>query len=464
MLLMSRVFKFFLFIFILFLFPSIAFSQETWTLEECIQYAIENNLQVKQAEISKKDEAIILKQSQLENLPSLNGFASHNYNFGRTVDPFTNEFATERVRSNNFYMNSSLSIFNGFQKLNTIKRNRANLAASNYELEELRNDVSLNIANLYLQILFNKELLTNAQNQKEVSLIQKVRVAKMVQVGSLPQGALLDIEAQIASEELQIIQAQNQLDLSRLQLSQMMGIEKAENFQIAIPDLEEITSNSPLEKPEGIYDQAVTTMPEIKSAEFQLISAERSYSIAKGGISPNLTLNGSIGTGYSGARQELVGFTPPPESQPIYRDKPFDVQLEENINYTIGLSLNIPIFNAWTVRSNIKRSELNIQNMQLMLEEEKRELWQNIQSAYQDAVAALKSYKASEKSVIALEESFGYTQERFNVGLINSFDYNNEKNKLINAQSDLLQAKYEFIFKTQVLDFYQGNPISLKQE
>ena len=460
---MNQVFKLsFSFIAAFILLLSNGFSQETWTLEECIQYALENNLQIKQAELSKEREGILLKQSQFERLPSLNGFASHSYNFGRTVDPFTNEFATERVQSNNFSMNSRLNIFNGFQRLNTIKRNRANLASSNYELEELKNDVSLNIANLYLQILFNRELLANAMNQKEVSEIQKGRISKMVEIGNLPQGSLLDIEAQIAAEELQIIQAQNQLDLSKLNLSQMMGVERPEDFQVAAPDIETITAKSELANPEGIYDFALQNMPEIKSAEFQILSAEKNYSIAKGGMSPSLSMNGSIGTGYSGARQELIGYTVGPDPQPIFRNKPFDTQLEENINYTIGLSLNIPIFNGWGIRSNIKQSQLNIESMIIALEEEKRQLWQNIQSAHQDAVAALKSYNAAEKSVLALEESFGYTQERFDVGLVNSFDYNNEKNKLINAQSELLQAKYEFIFKTQVLNFYQGNKISLK--
>ena len=438
------------------------FSQKTWSLEECVQFATENNLNVQKSELARKREAILLKQSQLERIPSLNGFASHSYNFGRTIDPFTNEFATERVQSNNFSMNSNVTLFNGFRRLNTIKRNRTDLAASNYELEKLKNDVALNVANVYLQILFNQELLVNATNQKHVSVIQRERISKMVEAGTLPQGSLLDVEAQLASEDLQIIRAENQLNASKLNLAQLMGLENAEEIEVLAPEMESIAAASELANPVGIYSYALQNMPEVRVAELNIGSAERTLSIARGGLSPSLSVNGSIGSGYSEARKELIGFTPAPESQPIYQHKPFQEQLEDNVNYTVGLSLNIPIFNGWGVRSSIRQAQLNIESMQLSLEQEKRTLWQNIQSAHQDAVAALNSYHAAEKSVIALEESFGYTQERFDVGMVNSFDYNNEKNKLINAQSELLQAKYEYIFKTQVLNFYQGNKISLK--
>lgn len=451
-------------------------SQEKWTLQQCIEHAKTNNLQIKQSSLTKEVNEQELTQSKMSQLPNLNGFASHVYNFGQTIDPFTNEFATERVQSNNFSINSSLNLFNGFQTLNTIKRSKADVAASNYELEAMMNDISLNIANLYLQILFNKELTKIAQNQQQLSILQRERIIKLVEAGSQPRGALLDIEAQIATEELQLIKAKNQEDLAKLNLAQLLNIKNTESFAIADPELSNFKAGDELVNAGVLYETAVREMPEIKSAEFRMLSAEKSVSIAKGSLSPSISVNASAGTGYSGARQELVGMSPvilqptgaetesgervfAPVYNPIYRDKPFNDQLDENINYSIGVTMRIPIFNAWSVRSNIERSKLNLESAALAVEDEKLRLKQTIESAHQDALAALKSFHAAEKSVIALRESFGYTDERFKVGIINSFDYNNEKNKLINAESELLQAKYEYIFKSKVLDFYQGKEL-----
>jgi len=464
------------------LFSQISSAQENnkaWTLEQCIQYAVENNIQVKQNEISQRIANQDVKASKYNTLPSLNGFASHSYNFGQTIDPFSNQFATTQVRSNQFSLSSSFTIFDGFQTINTIKRNQASLEASRYDLERMKNDISLNVANQYLQILFNRELLINSENQLKVTELQIDRVKKQVDAGALPEGDLRDIEAQYATEELRKINAENQFRLSRLNLMQLLRLEPHEDFNIKAPELDNFQGVSELISPASLYQTAVEIMPEIKSAEYNLYSSEKSASIAKGNYSPTLSISGSVGSGYSGNNRELVRtiILPPqpngnftssgeavysPSVIPVYKDKAFGNQLDDNYNTSIGFRLNIPIFNGLSTRINVQKAKLNVDRAKLVVEDSKLQLRQNIESAHSDAVASLKRYKAAEKSVEALTLSFQYTQERFNVGMVNSFNFTNEKNRLNDAQSELLQAKYEYIFKSKVLDFYRGEAINLK--
>lgn len=471
------------FLFILFLAGiKISQSQEKfWTLEDCINYALEHNIQVQQNEINQQQSEQDLKASKFNTLPTLNGFASHTYNFGQTIDPFTNSFANTQVRSNNFSLSSQLILFDGFRNLNTIKRNQAQLKVAEYDLQRMKNDISLNIANAFLQVLFNQELLKNARNQLLVTQIQIDRIDKQVKAGSLPSGALKDIEAQFASEELSVVNAENQLDLSKLNLAQLLRLESTEDFEISSPNMAGFEGVSQLISPSALYATALEKMPEIKSAEYAFYSAEKSKQLAQANYSPTLSVSGSVGSGFSGANTEVVGF----ENEryvtttdrtvvsqelierfrvdAIRRDKKFADQLDDNLNQSIGFRLNIPIFNGLSSRTSVQRAKLQMQSAELNLENAKLQLRQNIESAHNDAVAALKRYRAAEKSVSALETSFSYTEERFKVGLINSFDFNNEKNRLANSQSELLQAKYNYIFSTKVLDFYQGKAITLSE-
>jgi len=454
-------------------------QNKVWSLEECISYALENNIQIQQNEINQKISAQDLSAARYGVLPDLNGFASHGYNFGQTIDPFTNQFANTQVRTNSVSLSSSVVIFNGFNNVNTIKRNKSNLEAARFDLEKIKNDISLNIANQYLRILFNKELLKNAENQLKVTQVQKDRVSKQVAAGSLPEGALKDIEAQYASEELQLINAENDLKLSKLNLAQLLRLESAEGFEVETPPMDNFESVSNLISPASLYATAVDIMPEIKSAEYNYYSAEKNRGIARSGYTPTLTFSGSFGSGYSGNNREIQGFTDSRivptggfiqstdepivtlSSNPIFARKTFFNQLDDNFNTNVSFRLNIPIFNGMNARTNVQKAKLQVQSASLTLENTKLELRQNIESAYVDAVSALKRFRAAEKSADALETSFNYTQQRFDVGLVNSFDYSNEKNRLSNAQSELLQAKYNYIFSTKVLDFYQGKAFNL---
>ncbi|MDB9963880.1 TolC family protein [Vicingaceae bacterium] len=455
-------------------------QNKVWTLEECIEYALENNLQIQQNELSQKLAGYDLQQAKYNVLPDVNGFVSHAYNFGQTIDPFTNQFANTQVRSNSFSASSTFTIFNGFRNINTIKRNQAQLKSSQLDLEKMKNDISLNIANSFLGILFNQELLKNAESQLKITQLQIDRIEKQVTAGALPEGSLKDINAQFASEELNVVNAENQLNISKLNLAQLLRLESFEDFEIVSPNLSSFDGVIELISPGALYVSALETMPEVKSAEFSLYSAHKNTQIARSGYLPTLSVSGSIGTGFSGANRQVTGFRDPQVIQtadftrsgediftttatPIFKDKPFSDQFSENENKSIRFSLTIPIFNRFSARLGVKRAKIQEQVSDLNYESAKLTLRQNIESAHNDAASALKRYKAAEKSVAALETSFAYTQKRYNVGIINSFDFNNEKNRLINAQSELLQAKYNYIFSTKVLGFYQGGSISLSK-
>jgi len=448
-----------------------------WTLQQCIEFAQLNNLQIKQSELNVQLSQVNLLQSKGNTLPSINGNISHSYNFGRTIDPFTNSFASDKVVSDNFSVSGSIVLFSGFQNLNSILENNYNYLASKYDLEKMRNDISLNIATIYLQILFNDELLAIAQSQVDITKQQVSRVQKLIDAGSLPKSNLYDIQAQLALEELNVVNAQNQLDLAYLNLQQMLDLKSP--LKIIKPDIN-IPSNDALSlSVSQIYLTALTAMPEIKSSEYKLMSAQKGYKVAKGGYYPRLMLSGSYGTGYSGASKQLSGlptfsgFSPngdvtsagdtvyTPNFNYNYITTPFSDQIDQNLNKSIGLNLSIPIFNRFSTYSNVKRAKISQLNAELSLDLAKNQLEKSIQQAYADAVAALKKYNATLKAVEAIEESFKYTEQKFNVNAITSFDYNDAKNKLIKSKSDLLQSKFDYIFKLKILDFYQGKQLTL---
>jgi len=431
------------------------FSQaKEWQLEECIKYAIDNNIQIKQQVLQTRYQENTLAQSKLNLLPTLNGQASHNYSFGRVLDETSYEFKNQNSQSNSFYAGGSTNLFNGLQNYNTIRKNKNQLLASELDLQNIKDNISLNIALAYLQILLNNELASTTGNQLQITKQQIGKTKKMFEAGSVAKGNLLQIEAQAASEELQLINLQNQLDIAYLTLTQMLELKTPEGFRIVTPEISIDTNTVITGKVEDIFNQAQGIRPEIKSAELNLLASEYDLKIAKGGRSPRLSMSHSFNTRYSD-----LAIKP---SAPL-EDYAFGQQLNDNINYGVGFSLNIPILNGWQVNKNIANSRINIENYRYTLEAQKKQLYKNIQQAYADALAALKKFSASMKAVASMEESFRYTEQKFNVGMVTPVDYNAAKTQLLNAQSDMAQAKYEFIFKTKVLDFYKGLPLTLNQ-
>ncbi|TAL60705.1 MAG: TolC family protein [Bacteroidetes bacterium] len=464
--------------------PAVLFSQEKekpWSLQQCIEFALKNNIQIKQNILNQRIAAITHLQNKAQFFPSLSGSISHSYNNGKKIDPFSNEFITgDWSLSQNFSLSASVTLFGGFQNLNSIKQSSYDLLAAQQDVLKMQNDVSLNIASAYLQILFAQELLEIARSQSEITKLQADRTRKLVDAGNLPKGNLFDMEAQMAMEEVNVVNAENSLSFSSLNLMQMINLDTAANFTIAKPDIappvEVLLNNTS----GHIYDLALIRQPEIKSAEFKLKSSEKSIVIARAGMFPRLSLSASYGTGYSSLSKyptnvpSYLGYAPngdltsagdtvlsPQFSDLVYGNSPFNDQIDQNLNRSVGFYLTLPIFNNLQTYSAISRAKISRENAQLTLQLQKDNLRKTIQQAFNDAASSLKKFQASRKAVAAMEESFKYTDQKYNVGAITATDYSDAKNKLTKAKSDMLQAKYDYVFKLKVLDFYQGKPITL---
>ena len=453
-------------------------AQEKWSLQKCIQYALEHNIQVKQTRLNVALNENNLLQSKIDILPTANGSASHAYNFGRSIDPTTNEFVTARIRTNSFSVSSNLILFGGFRQINNIKRNEYALKASQFSVEETENDITLAILNSYLQILFNQDQVEILQEQMELTRQQLNRTQVMVEVGQLPQGSLLDIQSQLANEELNLINAQNLLDQSRLNLELLLELDITEDINIEEPDLNfDPESMEELANVKAVYDKALEIQPSIKSAEFQLLATEKGLAVARGAYYPQLSLFGSLRTNYSSRSRILAGFDQviepigfladstivygPGISNPTYETIPFSNQLEYNFSQAVGIQLSIPILNGWQTRTSVNNAKITYMNDLYSLELVKNQLQRDVQQAYADAKAAQKSLVAAQKSAEAMEKAFEYSENRYNEKLITAYDYQLSKNNYTRSLAELTRARYDYIFSIKILDFYQGKPITL---
>jgi outer membrane protein len=436
---------------------------------------MKNNLQVRIAILNNELNQANLKQSRANVLPNLNFGANNTYNFGKTIDRFTNQFANTRVQSINLGLQTQWNLFNGLQNYHTIKQNEINLMTGKYDIDRTKNDVSLNIANAFLQIVLARELVNITQNQVNTTNTQLTRIKKLVDAGALPKFNQYDVESQLSSEELNVVNAQNQLNIANLNLALLLNL-NPEEFSISKPEVPN-PNDLPLNfTAQQIYASALSNQPIIKSAENQVLSAEKGVKIAKSAVSPSLVFSGSLGTGYSGLAQQIagydstiatIGYTAVGDKvyslfvNPVLEKSPYGTQFKDNFNRSLGLTLNIPLFNNLQTHTAITRAKINVESARLQLLQTKLDLQRTILQAYTDANGALKKFNATEKSVIALKESFKYVEQRYNVGAANSVDYNTQKNNVTNAEAQLLQAKYEYIFKAKVLDFYLGKAIVL---
>jgi outer membrane protein len=425
-------------------------QQKVWSLEECILYAIDNNIQIKQQVIQTEYNKNSLDLAKLKLLPSINGQSSYSFNFNRTLDPITNTYRDQSGQTAQFGLGGSMPLFNGLQNLYSIKSSQYQLLASEQDLLAIKDNIALNVALGYLQILLNKELVTATDNQLQITLQQIGKTKKLVDAGSSARGNLLQIEAQAAQEEVQLINLKNQLEISYLNLTQLLELKTPVGFEVTVPDIP-IDSNSLVTGTiDDIYQQALGNRPEVKSSELKLTATEYDLKTARGGRYPSLSFTQSFSTQYYSGRQTLGG--------DVY---PFSDQLRDFKNSGLGFSLRVPILNGWQVNKNVSNSKLAVENSNYTLEATKKQLYKNIQQAYTDAAAAIKKFSANMKAVTSTQEAFRYSEQKFNVGLVTPVDYNAAKSQLLRAQSDLAQAKYEFVFKTKVLDFYKGIPITL---
>jgi len=426
-------------------FSAMAQSKK-WSLEQCVNYALTNNLSVKKSElaIKLKNEDVIKRKSNF--YPAVSASVSQNLNFGSAQDLVSFQRVNATSHSTNMGINARVMVFNGFKNINLHKQAKIGLETSKYDLEKLKDDISLIVVNSYLNVLFNKENLKIAQSQIKVSSQQVVQASKLLEAGVQPKSNLLEAEANLANDEQKVVVAQNALDLALLNLAQTLQLDYV-GFNVEDISIENPSNLLLYNETLPIYKMALSNRSEIKSAELNVVSTEKGIEIAKADFLPSLSLGYNFGTASSFL--EL----------PLYVNDAFFYQLDENKSNSFSLSLSIPIFSGFRTKSNLKSAKINHEISQFNLEETKLALRETIEKAFMDAKAALKTYVAAKKNVAAQEESFKNAQQSYNLGVMTTFDFDQVRNRLVNAQSSLINAKYDYIFKTKLLDFYNGIPI-----
>jgi outer membrane protein len=382
-------------------------------------------------------------QAKLNTLPSIDAYSQRGFNYGKSLDPETNTYNYENSISDGYSISTGLNLFSGFQAINNIAREKYLFLKSEKDIEKTKNDITLAIAAAYLQILFNKELLEVSKSQYEVTLLQVEKTRKLEEVGNVAKGELYKMQAQAALEKVSVTRAQNNLSISYLDLAQLLDLDTVGNFDIVIPAGLLVTSDSVPPPVTAVYEQALN-LPEIESAKLQLKSLEKNLAISKGSRSPSLSFGAGINTDFINT------------SSVDYFD-----QLDNNLREYLGFKIDIPVFSRGEINRSIANAKISVRDAQIALDQEKQMLFKEIQQAHADALAALEKYKSGVEAVKSNEEAFIYTQQKLDVGLVSSVDYNIAKNDLLRAKSELLQAKYEYIFKIKILDFYSGNPITL---
>ncbi|WP_373522051.1 TolC family protein [Aquiflexum sp.] len=418
-------------------------------LETCIETALENNLTLKRSQVNLGIAEATLIGDQGQRIPTLTGGASSGYRWGRSINPVTNQFENNRIGNVNLFGNSNATLYAGQQITNTIKQTKTNIEVEKYNVEATENDITLNVINLFINVVFAKEQLKIAQNQLSTTKEQLIITNKLVDAGSLPLANRLDIQAQNATNELEVINASNTLRIAKLNLSQAMAIPFNNDLDVFAPDLDPEDFLLTQKKPDEIYEISRELMPQIKAADLGVLSAEYGERVAKGGYMPTLGVGISAFSNYID-QPNFFGVRPE-----------FGTQIRNNFSNSANLQLNIPILSNMRNRSNVQRARLQKRLSEIQEQETNLQLRQDIETAYTDAYAARQSYQASQIRVASLEEAFRIAQQRFDAGAINFADYQLGQNNFFNAQADLVNAKYTYIFRVKVLDFYLGNPLKL---
>jgi outer membrane protein len=455
-------------------------TTKKWTMKECVDIALENNLRIKRSLYNVQTSEANMLQSKGQFLPTVNAFGSYTKNYGRALNPTTNLFVDRNSTTLSPSISGNMPLFQGLRIQYTYRQSQRDLLASTEDLQKAKNDVIINVVTLYINVIFNKELLENSRYQLNSSVQQLERIKKQVEAGSLAMTNQLNQEALVATNEVNLINQENLLNLSILQLKQAMQIHGSEQLDVEVPDIP--TEDLILESnAEAIYQAAVATMPEIKAAMMRVESAEFALKASRGSYYPRLGLSASFSSNSSdlNARRSVisdgsytVGTTP--VGQTLGGDPVFPLnynttvteskyshvdQLDDNRFRNLSLQLNIPILNGFNTRSNVQRAIINRQIADITVKETQNTLRQTIETSYNDALAASRTYHASQKQVHAQEEAFRMNKQRFDVGALNIIEFQISENDLYRAKSDLTRAKYNFIFRKKVLDFYQGKPI-----
>ena len=426
----------------------IARSQERWSLKRCIDHAIEHNINIRQTANQAEQSRVDVNTAKWARLPNLNGSANQSWSWGRSqtavADEETGEYNTVYVNTKNnntsFSLSTGIPLFTGLQLPNQHALAKLNLKASLADLAKAKEDIAINIASLYLQVLFNIELHDVALGQADLSREQLKRIEALAREGKAAPAEVAEAKARVAQDELQVVQADNNYRLALLDLAQLIELDTPEGFQVEEP-ADEVT-DAPLTPPDEIYQMALAGKPVIQAAKYRLEGSLHSIRIAQSAYYPQLSLNGSLGTSYYSTI-----------------NRSFSQQMQDNFSKYVGFSLSVPLFNRLATRNRVRTARLQRENYALQLDDAKKTLYKEIQQAWYNAAAAISKYHSSRAATEASDESFLLTKKKYEGGQANAVEYNEARQNLIKARSDELQAKYEYLFRVKILDFYQGTPI-----
>lgn len=473
----------FLLAFVLLLgFNSLAQTKK-WTIQECVEYALKNNISIKQSELDLQSTAIDKKAALGSFLPNLNAGASHSWNIGLNQNITTGLLENQTIQFTSASLNSSVDIYNGLQNQNRLRRAKLMQVAAQYQLTKMQDDISLFVANAYLDILFNRENLKVQQGQLANDEKQLIRSQELVDAGMVPRGDLLDMKATVASDKQRVVAAENALLISRLSLAQLLRLDDFATFDVADVDIEPTPSPVMAETPEAIVAKANEVRVEIKIAKANLELAERDIKIAKGALQPSLTgfysfstrasysdrisgfaLDGANPTSIIGQVEGTGQNVLQPNFIPLFsKAAPVFDQFSDNKGHNFGLQLTVPIFNGFSAKNNVARSKIAYEKSKNAFDQAKIDMETNVYKAITDTKGALNTYEASIATFEARNEAFNYAKEKYAVGMMNAFDYNQAQTLYINSQSDVIRAKYDYIFKMKVVELYFGIPIIQKQ-
>jgi outer membrane protein len=471
--------NYFSLVFILLFSLSIQAQTKKWTLEECVKYAIDNNISIKQTELDSKTADIGKKDAIGNFIPSLNASASHSWNFGLNQDITTGLLRYQTTQFTSAGANVGVDIYKGMQNQNALRKANLSILAAKYQLTKMQEDVALNVANAFLQVLFNKENLKVQQDQLVINNERLARSEELVKAGSVPRGDLLDIKATVASDNQRVIAAENTLLISKLSLAQLLQLKEFFDFDVTDDTSAKDENNILAQTPIAIYEKAKEERTELKIAKTNLEIAEKNVAIAKGGFQPILRgfYNFDTRASYSDV---ITGYTPNTtnptsvigfvegSNQNVLRSNSTPVvgsaapvldQFRDNKGQAFGAQLSIPIFNGFSARNNVERSKVNLEKSKIAVEQEELTLQRNVYTAFTDAKGGLNAYESSLSALDARQEAYNYAKEKYAVGMMNSFDFNQSQTLLSAAQSEVLRAKYDYIFKIKILEFYFGIPI-----
>jgi len=457
-------------------------AQETWDLDKCVSYALENSNDVKSIKLSLENAKLTTHQAKMSRLPSLNANSNFGWNFGRQVDPSTNDFISQQLSFNSIGLGSSVTLFNGKSISNTIKKSKIDEEAAGMDAKAIINNLKLSIVQSYVAILLAEEQVANAQTRVATAQEQLTNTDKLIAAGSVPRNDRLQILANLATEEQNVIIAENNVDLNYNLLKQFLQLDPGYNIRIEKP-----TSVIPIETSlsdvtfEEIYKIATSTLPEVQAQDLKIKSAEMDVDIAKANLVPTLSLSGNIGTNFSSAGKQF-DFTSQSFTQgenvlidgspaliervvevdvPTITDKPYFDQLNENFGQGVSLGLSIPIFNGKRAQTAVDRSKLQIENLRIQKEQTLNNIKSDVQRAINNARAAKLQLEAAQRSLEAQEANYDNIQKRYNLGAISTFEYVTAKNSLDSAQFNETISRFDYIFKVKVLDFYQGKRLTI---